>query len=51
MKAFKSTVFASTSNAPVQLVVANQLPSMKGFHFNILMEKPHFFESEQDGLP
>jgi len=54
MNEVKSIVFASISNVPfkvaVQSVVVNRWPSMKSFHFNFLMENPHFYESEQVGL-
>jgi hypothetical protein len=42
MQAFESTIFTSTSSVPMQLVVLNRWPSTKRFHFNFLMEKPHF---------
>jgi hypothetical protein len=42
MKASKSNFFNLTLNMAVQLVVVNRWPSMKSFHFNFLMEKPHF---------
>ncbi len=42
IKASKSNFFNSTSNMAVQLVVVNRWPLMKSFHFNFLMEKPHF---------
>ena len=51
MQAFQSNIFTSTSNVSVQLVVLNQWPSTKRFHFNFLMEKPILYESEQGGLP
>jgi hypothetical protein len=42
-KAFKSTFFVSTSNVSGQLIVVNQCPSRKSFHFIFLIEKPHLW--------
>ena len=54
MQAFKSNMFTSTSNMPVQLVVLNRWPSTLYEEIPLqffLWRSPILYVSEQGGLP